>query len=106
MYSSARSNLFSLAREEQEMNKTRRNFAVLALAGAFVVPIVTTTQAAQEVKVRVYDSNHKDYHEWNDNENGAWVRFQGEKHWKEHEFAKASKKQQSEYWDWRHSHPD
>jgi hypothetical protein len=88
------------------MNKTKRNFATLILAGAFVAPFAAAIPAAQEVKVKVYDSNHKDYHEWDDHENDAWVRFQGEKHWKTHEFAKANKKEQAEYWDWRHSHPD
>jgi hypothetical protein len=54
----------------------------------------------------VYDEKHKDYHVWDDHENAAWVRFQQEKHWKEHEWSKANKKEQEQYWEWRHSHPD
>jgi len=54
----------------------------------------------------VYDRDHKDYHNWDDHEQSAWGRFLAEKHRKDHEWAKADKKEQSEYWNWRHSHPD
>jgi hypothetical protein len=29
-----------------------------------------------------------------------------EKHIQEHEWAKANRKEQADYWNWRHSHPD
>jgi hypothetical protein len=32
--------------------------------------------------------------------------FLTENHSDSHEFSKANKKEQSEYWNWRHAHPD
>ena len=55
---------------------------------------------------RIYDREHKDYHKWDDRENQAWARFLAENHRKDHEFAKANRKEQAEYWNWRHEHPD
>src|ERR1700724_2661844 len=47
---------------------------------------------------RVYDRAHKDYHNWDDNENHAWGQFLTENHKSSHEYSKANKKEQSEYW--------
>jgi hypothetical protein len=55
---------------------------------------------------RVYDKDHKDYHNWDDNENRAWGQFLTENHKSSHEFSKANKKEQSQFWNWRHAHPD
>jgi hypothetical protein len=61
---------------------------------------------AASVQVRVYDKDHNDYHNWDDNENRAWGVFLTQNHRKSHEFSTANKKEQSQYWNWRHSHPD
>ena len=58
------------------------------------------------VQIRVYDKGHKDYHNWDDNENRAWGQYLSENHRSSHEFQKADKKEQSQYWKWRHAHPD
>jgi hypothetical protein len=52
------------------------------------------------------DHDHKDYHKWDDYENAVWHRYIAEKHLEAHEFAKASRREQQDYWNWRHSHPD
>ena len=58
-------------------------------------------------EVRHYeDAAHHDSHEWNDKEDQAWQRYLQEHHKKNHEFAKANKKEQQDYWNWRHGHPD
>jgi hypothetical protein len=47
----------------------------LLLTAALAAPVaVMATRGSQEasVQVRVYDKNHKDYHNWDDNENRAW----------------------------------
>ena len=77
--------------------------AVLATPVAMVA--VTVPQEAG-VQVRVYDKGHKDYHNWDDNENRAWGQYLTENHKSSHEFSKANKKEQSQYWNWRHAHPD
>ena len=84
-------------------NGEGRELPALAVPAALVA--APMPQEAK-VQVRVYDSEHKDYHNWDDHENAAWIRFQDENHRKHHEFTKADKKEQAEYWNWRHSHPD
>jgi hypothetical protein len=59
-----------------------------------------------ENQSRVYDKDHKDYHNWDDNENRAWGQFRTENHKRSQEFSKANKKEQSQCWNWRHAHPD
>jgi hypothetical protein len=85
------------------------SIASLFLTAALAVPVVVmAVPGPQEasVQVRVYDKNHKDYHNWDDNENRAWGTFLVENHRDHHEYAKSNKKEQSEYWNWRHAHPD
>ena len=55
---------------------------------------------------RYYDKQHKDYHTWDDNENRAYGQYRSENPKVTLEFSKSSKKQQSDYWNWRHAHPD
>jgi hypothetical protein len=52
------------------------------------------------------DSAHHDSHEWNDKESQSWQRYLQEHHKKTHDFAKANKREQQDYWNWRHAHPD
>jgi hypothetical protein len=91
------------------MHVSNRYFASLFLIGALAAPVAIMAAAVPQeasVQVRIYDKDHKDYHEWNDNENRAWNRYNTENHHKSYEFSKANSKQQSQYWNWRHSHPD
>ena len=83
-------------------------FLVAALAAPVSIRAIPAAQEdhKQDEHKRVYDKQHKDYHNWDDNENRAWGNFLTENHRDSHEFAKSNKKEQSEYWNWRHSHPD
>ena len=86
-----------------------RYIASLILTAALAAPVsimAAPTPQTASVQVRVYDPGHKDYHNWDDNENHAWGVYLTENKKQPHEFAKASKKEQSQYWDWRHAHPD
>jgi hypothetical protein len=79
----------------------------LFLSAALVAPMAITANAApQSVSVRVYDRDHKDYHNWDDHENSTWGIYLSNNHKKPQEYKKASRKEQSHYWGWRHSHPD
>jgi hypothetical protein len=82
--------------------------SVFLIAGLAAPVSIMAARVPQEasVQVRVYDKDHKDYHNWDDNENRAWGRFLVENHRDSHEFAKSNKKEKSQYWNWRHSHPD
>lgn len=103
------------------MHRTHRYITSLLLAAALATPAATiasrglqddrdsrNSQDSQDNKheKRVYDPVHKDYHNWDDNENQAWNRYLSENHKKAHDFSKASKREQSQYWTWRHQHPD
>jgi hypothetical protein len=56
--------------------------------------------------VRYYDRNHKDYHNWDDNEDRSYRIYLGERHREYHPFVEVSHRQQQSYWNWRHVHPD
>jgi hypothetical protein len=45
-------------------------------------------------------------HEWNDSENPAWHQYLKEHHIKDHDWDKAKKREQTNYWKWRDKHPD
>ncbi len=53
-----------------------------------------------------YDAGHKDKHQWNDHEATVWTTYRTEHHVKQSDFAKTNKKQQQQYWNYRHEHPD
>jgi hypothetical protein len=85
----------------------RKYITSLCLSAALLAPVAIVAAApASPQDHRYYDKEHKDYHNWDDREQSAWGRFLAEKHRKDHEFEKASEKEQQEYWAWRHSHPD
>ena len=53
-----------------------------------------------------YDRDHKDCHAWNDHEDHAYQTWEEAKHKTHREFSKLKGKEQSEYWKYRHEHPD
>ena len=55
---------------------------------------------------RYYDRNAKDYHTWNDGEDRAWRQYTTEHHKKYRNFKRASKRDQTDFFKWRHDHPD
>ena len=55
---------------------------------------------------RYYDKSHRDYHQWNDDEDRNFILFLGERHIQVHAWTRARPREQQEYWKWRHEHPD
>jgi hypothetical protein len=53
-----------------------------------------------------HDRDHHATHQWNDNENQSWHQYLKEKRKKDHDWEKASKREQKNYWKWRDAHPD
>jgi hypothetical protein len=80
----------------------------MALAAALAAPVVISSslQAQVGVQVKVYDRDHKDYHVWDDHEDKAYRAYLGERHRDYVEYKKLNRKDQSDYWKWRHEHPD
>jgi hypothetical protein len=55
---------------------------------------------------RVYDRDHRDYHNWDDSEDRSFRVYLGERHREYHPFTELKQKEQRAYWNWRHTHPD
>jgi len=55
---------------------------------------------------QVYDQSYRDWHDWDDSEERAYRQFLTETRKDYREFTRLNARQQSEYWNWRHSHPD
>ena len=81
-------------------------FGSLFLSAGLLAPMAVVTHGAQQITVRFYDRDHKDYHNWDDREEHSYSTFRGEHPDYDSHFAKARRKQQREYWKWRHEHPD
>jgi hypothetical protein len=56
--------------------------------------------------VRYYDQSSRDWHDWDYNEDTAYRQFLTERRRNYHDFSQADVREQREYWQWRHSHPD
>lgn len=69
---------------------------VVALAGA----------AGCAARVRVYDEPRRDYHRWDSREDRAYRVFLVERHRPYREFRLLERREQEEYWSWRHDHAD
>jgi hypothetical protein len=83
----------------------RKLLASLMLSGVLMAPAIMS--AKDHVTVRFYDRNHRDYHNWNGDEERAyrhWV--EQERHQTYKEWKHAKKRDQQEYWRWRHDHMD
>jgi hypothetical protein len=89
------------------MNRKRLFLSSILLGAALITPMAITANAApQGITVRVYDRNHRDYHNWDDREERSYRTFRVE-HPKYHvQYRRARRSQQNEYWTWRHAHPD
>jgi hypothetical protein len=91
------------------MRLKHRYISSFLLAAALAAPVTILAAPGPNddgVQIRVYDSRHKDYHNWDDHENRSWVVYLSNNHKRSHEFSRSSKREQSNYWNWRHAHPD
>ncbi len=98
------------------MQRTYRFLSSLLLTGVLAAPVAMMAAASPqddrkeenkqgENHKRYYDKGHKDYHNWDANEDRSYQRYQTEHHQK-HAFVELSTRQQTNYWQWRHNNPD
>jgi hypothetical protein len=89
-----------------------RYLSFVFLTAALTASAAPKAAAAQEVVVtqgdhtRYYDRSHRDYHVWNDGEDRSYRVYLGERHRDYREFRLNTRRQQDNYWTWRHNHPD
>jgi hypothetical protein len=89
------------------MDAARRAISLLFLMVAVATSSsICTARPAQEAQVRVYDPDHKDYHNWDEREDHAYRHYLEERHEQYRKYEKLKEKEQRDYWKWRHSHPD
>ena len=95
------------------MKSGYRYFGSLLLAAALLTPAALSTVALAQDNdhhdaqhQRVYDRVHKQYHNWDANEDKAYRQYLSEQHKGYRDYAKLSHNEQNEYWKWRNDHPD
>lgn len=81
-------------------------FSTLLLAGALFAPVGIMKADEHDKAKRYYDKQRHDYHEWNEQEEHSYQRYLQEQKRQNHAWAKASRREQADYWKWRHEHPD
>jgi hypothetical protein len=95
--------------EEYIVRNLNRYISSLVLASALAAPVILMAGPQPQeasVQLRVYDSRHKDYHNWDDREDRAYRGYLTDQHRNYREYNRQSGRQQRNYWTWRHSHPD
>jgi hypothetical protein len=91
------------------MRFINRYIGSMILAAALVTPTVALAAALPQdaaVQVRVYDRDHKDYHNWDDREDHAYRQYLTDNHRAYRTYDHQNRSTQRAYWNWRHDHPD
>jgi hypothetical protein len=86
-----------------------RYFSLLLLGAALAAPVaVIASPQPQEgnVQVRIYDRDHRDYHNWDDREDRAYRRYLVVQHRSYRSYQRQNYRVHRHYWQWRHNHPD
>ena len=68
--------------------------------------VMAAPQPQAGIQVRVYDSRHRDYHNWDDHEDRAYRSYMVERHRPYRSYNEQRARDQRNYWKWRHQHPD
>jgi hypothetical protein len=91
------------------MHHIDRYIRSLLLVAAIAVPTAIVAQPTPQdagVQIRVYDRDHRDYHNWDDHEDRAYRGYLTERHRSYREYNRQHARVQRHYWRWRHEHPD
>lgn len=83
----------------------RRHLRTLVMAAGVISPVLMISGCATHVAVgyRYYDPYYSDYHVWNDNEVVYYNQWVAETHRPHRDFRRLRKRDQEEYWRWRHT---
>ena len=86
-----------------------RRFLVLSallLGPALITPMAVRADDRNHQEKRYYDREGRDYHTWNNQEDHAYRTYLQEQHRDYREFRRVKPNQQTEYFRWRHQHPE
>lgn len=82
-----------------------RYLSLFLLSAALLAPVAMRADDHHQVK-RYYDRDARDYHEWNENEQQAYNHYLQEQHQKARITLSNRRRDQQQYFKWRHSHSD
>ena len=92
------------------MQRLHRYLGLLLLGVALIAPVGIQAENRnypdKDGNRGYYDRDRRECHYWDDHENRAYGTWLEAKHKTQREFSKLKAKEQSEYWKWRHEHPD
>jgi hypothetical protein len=97
------------------MHRGKKYLATLFVSAALMAPLAARALAPQddherheqqEQQRRIYDRDHKDYHNWDAREDGAYRHWREERHEAYVDYGQLKRKEQRDYWRWRHEHEE
>jgi hypothetical protein len=82
--------------------------ATLLLGAALIAPVGLKARDSRQncPNNGYYDRDRRDCHIWDEHEGRAYQSWQESRHKTHREFTRLKSREQSEYWKWRHEHPD
>ena len=84
-----------------------RFLSAVIVAAALLAPVAASAAAtpagAPETQKRVYDRSHKDYHVWDGQEDQKYRKYLSDNNKTYRPIKKLSNKQQTTYWNYRHT---
>jgi len=94
-----------------------KTLGIFLLSGALITPAAlmafqqseqstTTTTTTTTETHRYYDPTYREYHNWDANKDRAYRMYLDENHRTYEDFPKTKTTEQTEYWKWRHNHPN
>ena len=90
----------------RHLDRYIRSFALAAALAAPALVLAGPHPQGANVQVRVYDRDHRDYHDWDDREDHAYRRYLVVRHRSYRDYHRQNYRVRRHYWNWRHSHPD
>ena len=76
------------------------------LISALLVATALAGSVGCAARVRIYDEPRHDYHRWNSGEERAYRAYLAERRREYIEFSRLERRDQEDYWEWRHNHPN
>jgi hypothetical protein len=93
------------------MHRGYKYFGTMLLAAALAAPLANAKPMQDHDdhdrdEHRVYDRDHKDYHNWDAAEDRAYRGWFETRHEAYVDYNRLDAKRQNEYWKWRHEHAE
>jgi hypothetical protein len=81
---------------------------ILGTGLSLVLLMIATSSCATRVTAgyRAYDPGYRDYHVWGPSESAYYNRWAVETHRRNRDYRRLNRREQREYWNWRHNHRD